>query len=68
MAALVPETGEQHHHKRLGRALPARGEASLETGATSGVSSGRFSEGLTVIDIQEITAQKGRFREIEVES
>ena len=36
----------------------------METGATSGVSSGRFSEGLTVTDIQEITLQKGRFREI----
>ena len=43
-AALVSETGSITRHLRH----RSRAEASWETGATSGVSSGRYSEGLTV--------------------
>ena len=45
------ETGEQH--------WAGRGEASWETGASSGVSSGRFSEVLTLTN-QEITFTTGQ--------
>ena len=45
------ETGEQH--------WAGRGEASWETGASPGVSSGRFSEVLTLSN-QEITFTTGQ--------